>query len=266
MIPMAIQPDPEDPGCADVLVDATIAGRPYRLRLDTGAARTELVADDYLATLPSNGSHTSHGAFGGAETQDVITIPDLVIGQFAAAFTDVVRAAAAPGRSSLLGMDLLGLYCCEFRFDSEVLVLTGSPALQASLPLRLSERGHLYVDLSWSEVTATGCWDSGSGITVVDKGFAYSHPELFNEVGTSTGTDSTGTTIQTPTYAMTGPLIGGTQFGSSLVAVIDMTAMNQGLSNPVDLIVGYPLYRQANWLFDVPARRWSAPELVGAPK
>jgi hypothetical protein len=62
---------------------------------------------------------------------------------------------------------------------------------------------------------------------------------------------------------MTGPLIGGTQFRPSLVAVVDMTAMNKGLEDPIDLVIGYPLYRQANWLYDVPARRWAAPELLG---
>ena len=37
-VPLIIEPDPDDPDFANVLVDATIAGRPYRLILDTGAA------------------------------------------------------------------------------------------------------------------------------------------------------------------------------------------------------------------------------------
>jgi hypothetical protein len=39
--------------------------------------------------------------------------------------------------------------------------------------------------------------------------------------------------------------------------------MNRGLTCPTDVVLGYPLLRQANWLFDFPARRWAAPELFG---
>lgn len=52
---MLIHPDPDDPNCADIMVGAAICGRPYLLRLDTGAARTQLVADDYLAGLTTLG-------------------------------------------------------------------------------------------------------------------------------------------------------------------------------------------------------------------
>jgi hypothetical protein len=39
-MPLIIEPDLDDPDCAEVLVDGTVAGRPYRFLLDTGAART----------------------------------------------------------------------------------------------------------------------------------------------------------------------------------------------------------------------------------
>jgi hypothetical protein len=52
-LPLIIEADPEDPDCASVLVDGTIAGRPYRFVLDTGTARTKIVADEFTATLTS---------------------------------------------------------------------------------------------------------------------------------------------------------------------------------------------------------------------
>jgi hypothetical protein len=64
---------------------------------------------------------------------------------------------------------------------------------------------------------------------------------------------------------MSGPMIAGVQFGPSLAAVIDMAPMNHGLQYPMDMIVGYPTYRQAEWLFDVPARRWQPPRLIPRP-
>ena len=51
LIPMIVEPDRDDPGCANVMVDGTIAGRPYRFVLDTGTARTHVVADNFTTTL-----------------------------------------------------------------------------------------------------------------------------------------------------------------------------------------------------------------------
>jgi hypothetical protein len=52
---------------------------------------------------------------------------------------------------------------------------------------------------------------------------------------------------------MAGPVIGGAQFAPSLVAVFDLAPMNQGVQYPMEIVVGYPTYRQADWPFDVPA-------------
>jgi hypothetical protein len=261
-IPMLIHPDPDDPNCADIMVDAGIAGRPYRLRLDTGAGRTQLVADDYLASLPSRARHTSAGAFGQPQDADVITVSDLTIGGLAVPRLDVVRVDA-PGQQHLLGMDVLRDHCCEFRFDSDLLVVDGPSAGRAGLDLQLDDRGHLCVQLSWGAVAATGCWDSGAGISVVDRAFHRQHPELFTGAGRAAGTDSTGAQFATPTCTLAGPLVGGIELPASKVAVIDMSPMNRELEFPLDLIIGYPLLRQANWLFDFPARRWAPPKPVG---
>jgi hypothetical protein len=62
-VPLIIEPDEEEPDFASVMVDATIAGRPYRLALDTGAGRTDLDADDYTRGLTPVGEDSSAGVF-----------------------------------------------------------------------------------------------------------------------------------------------------------------------------------------------------------
>jgi len=259
---MLIHPDPDDPNCADIMVDAAIGGRPYRLRLDTGAARTQLLADDYLAQLTALGPDTSAGAFGQPHDRDIITIGDLTIGDLPVPPLDVVRVDA-PGQQNLLGMDVLRRHRCEFRFDDDVLVLDGAPAPRTSLDLQLDDRGHVYIELGWDTLTASACWDSGAGITVVDQAFRLLHPELFSDAGRAAGTDSTGAQFAATTFTLTGPVIAGIAFPPSKVAVIDLSPLNRELEFPMDLIAGYPLLRQASWLFDFPARRWAAPELLG---
>ncbi len=258
---MLIHPDPDDPNCADIMVDALIAGRPYSLRLDTGAARTQLLADDHLARLATLGRDTSAGAFGQPQDRDIVTIGDLSMGDLDVPPLDVVRVDA-PGQQSLLGMDVLREHRCEFRFGDEMLVLDGASCPATSLDLQLDDRGHVYIELGWDAAIASACWDSGAGITVVDRAFRLRYAELFSEAGRSAGTDSTGTQFAATTFTMAGPRVAGIQFPSSKVAVIDLSPLNRELEFPMDLIAGYPLLRQANWLFDFPARRWAPPELL----
>jgi hypothetical protein len=219
------------------------------------------VSDEYLAALPASGQDSSAGAFS-ARTDDLVRIPGLAIGAEVTGALDVARIAPSPGRSSLLGMDVLGRYCCRFRFDAGLLELRASPETAATDPLRVDDRGHLYVEPKWNEIGASACWDSGAGITLVDEGFYLAHPDLFEAAGSATGSDNSGHRAQTSVHVMAGPVIAGVQFGPSLAAVLDMSPMNDGLQYPMDMIIGYPACRQADWLFNVPARRWQPPALV----
>jgi hypothetical protein len=255
-LPMIIVLDSDDPGCADVMVDGSIAGHPFRFLLDTGAARTQIVADEVTAGLNVSSQESSAGVFGGTTTT-VVTVRDLVVGPLAEPTLDVVRIeAGGPGARNLLGMDVLRRHCCHFRFDSGSLLLADSPAAHASRALQMDDRGHSYVEVSWPGVTGQAVWDSGAGITVVDQAFLDSHPDLFEECGSSVGTDAHGAQRQTPMFGMAGPLIGGAQFAGHKVAVVDLAPVNATLDIPMDLILGFPTLRQANWLLDFPAGRW----------
>jgi hypothetical protein len=257
-LPLIIEPDPDDPGCAAVLVDGTVAGRPYRFVLDTGAARTQLEADEYTAALATAAEDVSFGAFGGHQADPVMTVTDVVVGPLRADTLEVARVTGGgPSLRNVLGMDVLGRYACHFRLGAGVLELEADPAARADQELLVGPRGHPYVDVHWPGVTGQACWDTGAGATLVDRAFWLAHPELFEEIGTSTGTDSTGTQAQTPLLRMTGPVIGHRAFTGHSAVAVDLSGVNAGLEYPMDLILGYPTLRQADWLFDFPAKRWA---------
>lgn len=255
-IPLIIEPDRDDPDCAEVLVNGTIAGRSFRFILDTGAARTQVVADEIIAGLSSHGQEQSSGVFA-AGAKPLVTVSDLVVGPLTAATLEITRVEPAqPGACSLLGLDVLGRHCCHFRFDAGVLDLERSPADRADRDLEVGDRGHAHVEVAWPGVTARANWDSGAGITVVDQAFLLAHPGLFAKAGTSSGTDSAGAKAQASTYLMTGAQIGGAVFAPHKVACVNLSHVNSTLARPMDLILGYTTLRQADWLFDFPARRW----------
>ena len=71
------------------------------------------------------------------------------------------------------------------------------------------------------------------------------------------GTDATGATLETPVVLMAEAVIGGRSFGRHQAAVVDLSHANSTIELPMDLILGYPTLRQADWLLDFPAARWT---------
>jgi hypothetical protein len=257
-LPLILEPDEDDEDCALYLVDGTIAGREYRFVLDTGAARTQLEADDYTSALPVVASDTSCGAFA-IRTDPVVGITDLTVGPLRAATLGVTRVEPIPGMlRNVLGMDILGRHRCHFRLADLVLDVDPPPALPAgAAEFQMDNRGHFQLDVRWPGVVAHACWDTGSAPTIVNRDFWLAHPGLFEEVGTTVGTDVTGTQIETPVLQMAEVEIGGRRFSKHTAMSVDLTRANSTAALPMDMIIGYPTMRQANWLFDFPAKRWA---------
>jgi hypothetical protein len=253
-IPLIIEPDPDDPGCALVLVDGTVSGRPRRFVLDTGAARTQVTSDSFTSTLTHIGREAAPGIFGRHE-RPLVTLPDLQVGPTRVSDLPVALGGGGPEDRSLLGMDVLGQHRWTFDFGHATATVDGATSGQQ--PLRLGAHLHPVVDVSWPGLRVEAVWDSGSGVTIVDEQLVSGHPELFEAPGRTVGTDSTGTQVEGETRTLTGAVIGGCRFAPHRVAVADLSGMNAGLDRPTEIVLGWTTLRQASWVFDFPGRRWS---------
>lgn len=259
---LIIKPDADEPDGAEVLVDGFVGGHPYRFLLDTGAARTAIVFDDYTATFASAEKNNASGVFA-PSSEDLITVPSLEVGPISRQNVQIVRPAGQnPHLRNLIGMDLLKDFCCHFCFDQNR-VFVDPPETAASIPtsafqdLHLSARFHPYVDVLLGSAPASALWDTGASITIADINFINSHPSAFEQVGTSTGTDSTGTQMETPMFLMSESLIGGYRFPPVRVAGVDLARVNATSKRPMNLILGYSTLSKANWLFDIPHKKWA---------
>lgn len=252
-LPLTIEPDPDDPECAMVLVAGAVDGEPTEFIVDTGAGRTHLVRDEMELTSPR--SEPTTGLFATGESR-LADIDRLTLGGLEVEGLRV--AVSSPGPShNLLGMDVLGRFRCTFRFKDAELTVTDDGHADADNELVIGERGHVYLKVELEGAVTHACWDSGAGITLVDARFATAHPSLFSNQTTSTGTDVTGACMETPTFTMSGLTVGGHRFADHLVAVTDLRrAANPG-DPRIDLILGYPTLGQVDWILDFPTRRWS---------
>ncbi|MEO8286310.1 MAG: retropepsin-like aspartic protease, partial [Chloroflexota bacterium] len=252
---------------AEVLVDGTIGGKEYRFLLDTGAARTSVILDDYTSTFGSIETSNSAAVFA-TSSNDLITVPNLKLGPISK--QDFTLARMSGGGEdihvrNLIGMDLLKEVCCHFLFDQSLVLVNPSYEPEAGYSFQelfLDKAFHPYVDIQYGRVKAKAVWDSGAGITVVDMGFIRAHPAFFEEVGQSTGTDATGSRMETPMFIMEATVIGNNRFQPHKVAGVDLSQVNATIEVPMDMILGYSTLSKANWLIDFPRCKWAITKLL----
>jgi len=258
-ISLIIKPDAEEADAAEVLVDGAICGHTYRFLLDTGAAKSSIVYDDYTSTFSSTEKNSSSGVFA-KSSEDLITVPSIAVGTIAREnFTLVRMAENRSGSRNLIGMDFLKDFRCHFCFDeNRVLVDVDNEATDSPFQdLFLDSRFHPYVDVQFNTAKASAVWDTGASLTIVDMSFVKLHPDFFQQSGQSTGTDSTGTEMETPMFTMAASRIGSQPFPPLKVAGVDLAHVNATLEMPMDLILGYNVLSQAHWLFDFPGKKWA---------
>ena len=160
-------------------------------------------------------------------------------------------------------MDLLKDYRCHFQFDAESVLINAQIEFDIPLlPLLLVPKNHPYVDVSFNERKIKAVWDTGASITVVDHTFIENNPQLFQKAGKSTGTDSTGTSQETPSYLMTECKIGSYEFPPTEVVGVDLSHINSSTEIPMTMILGYTTINYANWVFNFPAKQWAITEMI----
>jgi hypothetical protein len=262
---LIIKPDEDDAEAAEVLVDGTIGGNPYRFLLDTGAAGSCVRLDDYTATFESVGKSTSSGVFA-KSSSDRVTVPTIEVGPISRKnFTLTRQAETEVDVRNLIGMDLLKDLRCHFLFNENRVMVNSNAEAEVGYNLQelfLDSRFHPYVEVEFGAAKGNAVWDTGAGITVVDLSFIKKFPDFFQEVGHSTGTDSSGFKLETPMFTMAATTIANNIFPPHKVAGVDLSLVNSTIEVPMDLILGYSTLSKANWLFDFPGKRWAITKML----
>src|SRR5260370_38116543 len=94
-VPLIIEPDAEELEAAEVLVEGSVGGRPYRFLLDTGAANTRIALDAYTVGFDSLERSPTAGVFRQG-TDDVIRVPVVQVGPITrGSITVAVRSGKA---------------------------------------------------------------------------------------------------------------------------------------------------------------------------
>jgi len=162
-------------------------------------------------------------------------------------------------------MDVLKESSIFLSYKKSLLDFKTHPSVENFESIQPDPRGNQpYINLKFEDQELKVLWDTGAGITIVDINFIKRFPEMFELVGQSVGTDSTGNKIVTPNYKIKSFDIDGHHFDSHDVAALDMSHINLKSSNPVYITLGFSTIRQADWFFDFKNNKWAVIEFYGA--
>ena len=259
MIPIELRDDPDEPGAAEAYVVATVAGREYRLTLDTGGARSTLPLDDLTSTFARADvdDEPGRGALGpGSADTGRVVVPSIALGPLEVRDLVVDLAPDGSDAPTILGLDVLRGHRLELRLADVMLGIDTDAPVDAERPLPLSSRSHPHVVVGWGDVEATALFDTGASVTVVDAAFAAEHPELLEPLPASTGTDAAGNRAETPMARMAACEVGGRRFDASLAVILPIRGIQRAGDPEFDLILGVPVIRQADWIIDLARGVW----------
>ncbi|WP_286276594.1 retropepsin-like aspartic protease family protein [Naasia aerilata] len=250
------QDDELEPESVVLVVEGFANGEPLRFVVDTGAGTSSVPNLGALRELPVSGMSAARGANATVSGDHIVVVDQLEVGELTARSVRANRSD--PPRRPLLGMDVLGEHRCFFRFSSDRLELDGPiGARDEDLELVRRGNGSPGVAVDFGSTTVLALWDSGASLTVVDGEFARTHPRIVVTSGSkSSGFDSVGDQVSGTRCIVSECRIGGQLFGPSAGVVLDLGALNAVLPSPLNVIIGMPLARRADWLFDFPNDRW----------
>lgn len=79
-------------------------------------------------------------------------------------------------------------------------------------------------------------WDTGAGITIVDRAWAVAHPEAVTIEGVNRqGTDVTGAAVAGTGGTLARCTIGGREFPVAPCAVVDLSSLNARMTTPINI-------------------------------
>ena len=249
---------------AEVYVNGEIQGESCRFLLDTGCARTSLNFDEFSSRLEKVGSDQSSGIFGRTD-YDLVSVRSIELGPILKRDVTLSRAKAGELDRKLFGIDLLKDTCLHFSFERNLVEVNPDVHNESITFYELElDKGNIpYINLQCGDAKTKAVWDTGASITLVDLGFIERNSQFFKRIGSDTGTDTTGSKMETPLYLMGSVVIGDKQFPPHKVVGVDLSHVNAATEMPMSFILGYSTLSKANWLFDFPNKKWAIHKMIG---
>ena len=239
-----------------IYVPVTFDGARLRTFLDTGSAATIVANTRLFASYPKIDELRFKGATAIEQSIDRIQLKSIQLDDLLLKNPSVGRANY-PKAETTLGIDVLNYQ--PFSISTKRKLLSLNPARPAipSTTLQVSPQGLLSVPVSIGTQRFYALWDTGAGITTVDRSFIQANPDDFKATKKfMQGTDGAGKPLLVQLFRANKIDVGDQTFENLYVAAIDLSVLRRGLAENVHAVIGFNLINKADWYFDAKTRIW----------
>lgn len=246
-------------GSGRIFVPCGFDGMTTDCFLDTGSDRSNVLNVGKISSYPSLGPAQQHGASGRALNCEWVFIREFHAGDFLLRNHQVSRCPGViPG--SVLGIDIVFGKRFGLNFENRDLTLDDHPIPQelTKEQFTYAPAGLIVLPVEVSGEAMTAVWDTGAGLTAVERTFAESHPALFKKIGhIENGVDVAGHPVEMTLYSLREIKIGDKTFSNVTVVAIDFISIEAGIGSEAKIVLGYNLIRLVNWYVDTRVRSWA---------
>ncbi len=236
-------------------LSARIDGHDIEFLVDTGASSSFIGAHQATDLLPSLGAATKGGASGHIEYGEKIKLHSFELGSRTFSNLLFQRFKSAP--IHYLGMDVLrqGSFSFDFPrslFNWEV----ATPETPQSY--ETGPKGHIRLPTSLNTEKLLAIFDTGAGITTVDRDFVKRFNDSFEFIQKiEGGKDINGHLVEMVLYRCHSLIIGNKILENDLALAIDFSSIKKHLGDNAPIILGFNHIAKHCWHFEPNTKLWS---------
>jgi len=257
-------------GSGDIHVDCVFDGKPYSCLLDTGGGDRIIVPDDsFFRRYPVVGQGSFGSASGTQTPADIIRVLNLSVGGNSLGAADLTRQGARSCRtmsSPIFAGQSVRYQNADYYFGQAgaALILNGPAPGGPFFPLSMRDaHRHMVISVAIGSDASYALFDTGAGMTIIDKDYVAAHPGNFSYADKTWAMDTSCRKLPARFYVAHNISIGGLVFHNFGVLALDLSATRAIADDGrVEMIVGYNIISRANWYFDLAHQRWTVRQIA----
>lgn len=237
-------------------MDCAFDGAPKTCQLDTGAGDKIVVeAASGFQRYPAISTSSNINSDGVRQSADLIQIGDLRLGGLDLGPLRAKRRSGPP-RPPMIGPQAVtkGAFALRFIGKARLLLDAAPPPVPLQPLLPFDRDRHLLMTVSVGSDTVSALFDTGSGLSEVDAGYAAARPDQFLFRGEYMRLPGR---PDAKLYRMRSLTVGGRRLEDVSVMASDFSLYRERSRDAtLRLMLGYDVATRADWYFDLARRRW----------
>lgn len=224
--------------------------------LDTGSTFTS-VPWNLFSEHQTIGTSKSKGLANTAQQHDKIKLQRGILNNIEKTNFEVVRLSELSKMTPTLGINFF--QNSKFIFSPTTKELSFENfSIDKGSDLNVGKMGHILLNIDIENKSYISIWDTGAGLTTIDKKLVAENPNNFTFIQETEGNDCNEGSLKLNLYLAKKLRVGNIVFKDLKVLVHDFEPISQALGEQIDLALGFNALILKNWKFDLINKTWSA--------